>query len=239
MNDQLTHRKAVNYARIAGVLYLAIIICAGFSEGYVRSGLVIPNDAAATARNIMQSEGLFRIGLASDLVAFLCDAVVAILFYYLFRPVSKVLSLVAASLRLLAHPAIGSLNLLNHYAALKMAGGGGMLSAFEPEQLEAWTLLFMDFHNMGYLIAGAFFGLHCMLLGYLLYKSELFPGFLGILLTIASVGYLTESFGMILLPAYEATYVWMVAVSAGIAEVTLCLWLLIKGARKPNRAFTD
>lgn len=89
---------------------------------------------------------------------------------------------------------------------------------------------------MGYLIAGAFFGLHCLLLGYLLYKSDLFPAFLGMLLAIASVGYLTESFGMILVPAYEELYVWMVAVSAGIGELTLCLWLLIKGVRKPETA---
>lgn len=239
MNDQLMHSKAMSYARIAGVLYLVIIICAGFSEGYVRSGLIVTGDAAATAGNIIESEGLFRLGLVSDLVAFLCDAIVAILFYYLFMPVSKMLSLVAASLRLLAHPAIGSLNLLNHYAALKLADGGGMLSSFEPEELQSLALLFMDFHSTGYLIAGVFFGLHCLFLGYLLYKSELFPGFLGILLAIASVGYLTESFGTLLVPVYEVTYVWMVAVSAGIAEVTLCLWLMIKGVRIPKSASAD
>ncbi|NGP77387.1 DUF4386 domain-containing protein [Balneolaceae bacterium YR4-1] len=236
MADPLTHSKAVRYARVAGLLYLVIIVCAGFSEGFVRSTLVVSGDATATARNIMQSEGLFRLGLASDLIAFMCDAVVAILLYRLLKPVSKTLSLVAASLRLIAHPAIGSLNLLNHYAALKMAGGTGALSVFEPEQMDAWALLFMDFHSMGYLIAGAFFGLHCLLLGYLLYKSNLLPGFLGILLAIASVGYLTESFGMLLVPAYEDIYLLMVAISAGIAELTLCLWLLIKGVRNTENA---
>lgn len=234
MNDQWTHGRAVKYARIAGLLYLVIIICAGFSEGYVRSSLVVSGDAAATARNITQSQGLFRLGLASDLLAFLCDAVVAILLYWLLKPVSKILSLTAASLRLIAHPAIGSINLLNHYAALKMSSGAGIITVFEPVQLQAWTLLFMDFHSTGYLIAGAFFGLHCLLLGYLLYKSEQFPDFLGILLVIASVGYLVETFGTILVPAYEEMYVWMVALSAGIAELTLCLWLLIKGVRSPG-----
>lgn len=235
MNEILSHKTALKYARLAGLLYLVIIVCAGFSEGYVRSGLVVSDDTAATAQNIMQSEGLFRLGLAADLVAFLCDAVVAILLYWLLKPVSNILSLAAASLRLIAHPAIGSLNLLNHYAALKLSSGTGFLSAFEPEQMETWALLFMDFHSMGYLIAGAFFGLHCLLLGYLLVKSDLFPGFLGVLLVIASVGYLTESFGMILVPAYEELYIWMVAVSAGIAELTLCLWLLIKGVKSPKK----
>lgn len=165
MNDQLTHKKALLYARIAGVLYLVIIVCAGFSEGFVRSSLVVPADAAATAANIIESEGLFRLGLVSDLIAFMSDAVVAVLFYQLLKPVSQTLSLVAAALRLLAHPAIGSLNLLNHYAALKMAGGEGILTAFETGQLQSWSLLFMDFHGIGYIIAGAFFGLHCLILG--------------------------------------------------------------------------
>ena len=236
MTERLSHNTAVQYARLAGLLYLVIIVCAGFSEGYVRSGLVVADDAAATARNIVQSEALFRVGLAADLIAFLCDAVVAILLYWLLKPVNKILSLVATSLRLIAHPAMGSLNLLNHYAALKMSTGDNFLSALEPEHLETWALLFMDLHSTGYLIAGAFFGLHCLLLGYLLFKSDLFPGFLGILLVIASVGYLAETFGMILVPAYEELYVWMVAVSAGIGELTLCLWLLIKGVKTPQTA---
>lgn len=234
MDELLTHSVAKKYARIAGVLYLVIIVCAGFSEGYVRSSLIVSGDAEATVGNIIQYEGLFRLGLVSDLIAFMSDAVVAILFYLLLKPVNKPLSLVAASLRLLAHPAIGSMNLLNHYSALKVSTGGTVLMAFEAEQLQSLANLFMDFHSMGYLIAGAFFGLHCLLLGYLIYKSDLFPVYLGILLVIASIGYLTESFGTLLFPTYEELYMWMVAVSAGFAELTLCLWLLIKGERKPK-----
>lgn len=218
-------------ARIAGFLYLIIIVCAGFSEGYVRSGLIVPGDATATANNIMNSEWLFRVGFVSDLIAFLCDAVVSILFYVLLKPVSKTLSMIAASLRLLAHPAIGSLNLLNHYAALQLLSGADYLTIFEPGQLEVWALLFLDLHTYGYLIAGVFFGVHCLLLGYLLYKSDLFPGILGILLVIASLGYLTESFGTFLVPSHEEIYMWLVAITAGIAELSLCLWLLLKGIK--------
>lgn len=149
MNNTLSHKTALKYARLAGLLYLVIIVCAGFSEGYVRASLVVSDDAAATARNIMQSEGLFRLGLATDLVAFLCDAVVAILLYWLLKPVSKILSLVAASLRLIAHPAIGSLNLLNHYAALKMSGGAGSLSFLDRNSWKRgrcflWTSIVWD-----------------------------------------------------------------------------------------------
>jgi len=218
-------------ARIAGILYLLIIICAGFSEGYVRSSLIVSGDAAATANNIVASEGLFRIGFVSDLIAFMSDLVVAILFYVLLKPVSKTLSLIAASLRLLAHPAIASINLLNHFAALLLLSGDNYLTAFQADQLHALSLFFLNMHHYGYLIAGAFFGLHLLVLGYLLFKSDLFPGILGVLLAIAAAGYLTESFGTFLLPQYEALFAWIVAVTAGIGELSLTLWLLIKGVR--------
>ena len=218
-------------ARIAGFLYLIIIVCAGFSEGYVRSSLIVPDDATATANNIMNWEWLYRVGFVSDLIAFVCDAIVSVLFYVLLKPVSKTLSMIAASLRLLAHPAIGSLNLLNHFVALELLSGAEYLTIFEPGQLQAWALLFLDLHTYGYLIAGVFFGVHCLLLGWLIYKSNLFPGILGILLVIASFGYLIESFGTFLVPSYEEIYTWLVAVTAGIAEVSLCLWLLVKGIK--------
>lgn len=223
-------------ARIAGVLYLIIIICAGFSEGYVRASLLVPGDAAATAQNIMASEGLFRLGFVSDLIAFLSDLIVSVLFYVLLRPVSKTLALIMASLRLLAHPAIASINLLNHFAPLLLLSDANYLGAFETEQLQALVLLFMEAHRYGYLIGGAFFGLHCLFLGYLLFKSELFPGVLGVLMVVASVGYLLESFGNFLFPGYRELLTWAVAVPAVIGELSLCLWLLVKGVKTTGGA---
>lgn len=216
-------------ARIAGALYVLIIICAGFAEGYVRAGVTVPGDAAATAGNIAASEGLFRAGLASDLVAFLCDAVVAILLYVLLRPVSRTLSLLAASLRLVAHPAIASVNLINHYMAMRFASGADTLGAFEPAQLHALTSLFLDAHHTGYLIAGVFFGVHCAVVGYLLYSSTYFPKVLGVLLVLAALGYLIESFGGFLTTGHEALLIWIVSVPAVVGEVSFALWLVIKG----------
>lgn len=226
-------------ARITGVLYLVIIICAGFSEGYVRSSLIVPGDAAATTDNIVNSEWLFRVGFVSDLIAFLSDAAVAILLYVLLRPVSKTLSLLAASFRLIAHPAIASINLLNHFIALSLLNGAGYLKVFEAGQLQAMVLLFLNMHNTGYLIAGAFFGVHCFILGYLLYKSELFPGVLGVLMVIASLGYLMESFGNFLFTGYEDILAWIVGVSAGIGELSLTFWLLIKGVKNKKRVVIE
>ena len=99
-------------ARITGLLYLVIIICAGFAQGGVREQLIVDGDPGSTADSIRASLPLFRAGLFLDLVAFMADAAVAVLFYSLLRGAGRTLALVAAAFRLIAHPAIGSLNLL-------------------------------------------------------------------------------------------------------------------------------
>lgn len=214
-------------ARIAGVFYLFIFICAGFAEGYVRTGVLVPGDASATTQNILASERLFRLGLASDLLAFVFDAIVAVLLYVILKPVSKTLSLMAASFRLIAHPAIGSLNMLNHYAALAVLNG-----TLGINQTESFSLLFMNLHSTGYLIAGVFFGVHLLILGYLVIKSELFPKLLGWLLGIAAFGYLIESFGSFLSPDHTNIYTMIVTVTAVLGEISFTLWLLVKGVKE-------
>ena len=218
-------------ARFTGLLYVMIIICAGFSQGAVREMMIVLGDASATAQNILSDPLWFNLGLMTDLIAFLCDACVSVLLYLLLKPVSNGLALTAAGFRLIAHPAIGSLNLLNHFASLKVLESPGFAGLFNTAQLQEFSLFFMELHNMGYLIAGAFFGIHCLLLGYLLYKSDLFPKILGVLLTAAAFGYLIESFGFIFFPELKSTFALIVGLTAGVGEVSLALWLLIKGVK--------
>lgn len=224
--DGATARR---YARVAGLLYLVIIVGAGFAEGYVRSGVLVPGDAAATAANLRAAEGLFRLGLAADLVAFLSDAAVAVLLYVLLRPVSRTVSLLAAGFRLVAHPAIGGINLLNHLAPALLLGDAGYRAALGPGAIEALALFFLEAHGYGYLIAGAFFGVSLLLLGWLVFRAGYLPAALGVLLALAGAGYLVESFGVVLYPAGEAFFTWIVTVPAVLGEVGLALWLLVKG----------
>ncbi len=130
--------------RQTGLMYLMVIVLAGFSQGYIRGSLVVPEDAVATSLNIVGEEGLFRLGLVLDLTAFLLDAIISIWLYRLFRSYGQTLALTAAVLRLLAHPAIGSLNLLNHYLALQAALVPDLLTGFDANQLQSMSLLFME-----------------------------------------------------------------------------------------------
>jgi hypothetical protein len=218
-------------ARVTGLLYVLIFLTAGFSEGFVRATLIVPGDATATAANVVASEGLFRLSVVSDLIAFSADAVVAVLLYVLLRPVSRTPALTAAALRLVAHPAIASINMLNQYMALELLTGAEYTTVFTPEQLNALALLLLTAHGYGYLIGGIFFGLHLLVLGHLLYRSELFPAFLGGLIVLAALGYLTESFTFFLVPAYEPIASTVVVVTAVVGEMVLALYLVVKGVR--------
>ena len=221
-----------NTYRITGLLYLFVILFAGFSQAYVRGSLVVPQDAFATATNIIENEGLFRLGLSLDLVAFILDAIISVLLYQIFKPVNKTLALVSSALRLIAHPAIGSINLLNHYLAYQVLGGADFLSVFDGSQLNALSLLFMEAHRYGYMIAGGFFGLHCLLLGVLIYRSNTIPNIFGGFLLGSAAGYLIETFGNFNMPGYEGYTALIVGVAAAVGEVSLTLYLLTKGKKK-------
>ena len=56
------------YARLAGILYLFIIVAGFFAEVSVRSKLIVSGDPAATATNIMAHESLFRVGGAGEIL---------------------------------------------------------------------------------------------------------------------------------------------------------------------------
>ncbi|MEL6943320.1 MAG: DUF4386 domain-containing protein [Bacteroidota bacterium] len=222
----------VHSLRLIGVLYLFVILFAGFSQGYVRGTLVVANDATTTATNILLHEGLFRLGLTTDLLAFILDSIISVLLYQLFKPFNKTLAMVSAALRLVAHPAIASLNLLNHYMAYEVLGDAIFLSSFDEAQVQSISLLFMEAHRYGYLIAGAFFGIHCFLLGILIYQSSIVPKLFGGFLLGSAVGYLVETFINFNLPGHEGSTALLVGITAAIGEVGLTFYLLIKGATK-------
>ncbi len=214
---------------------MVVIFCAGFSQGVVREVVYVAGEAATTAENILGNVSLFRWGLITDFIAFSADIAISILLYFLLKEMSKPLAIIMASFRLIAHPAVGSLNLINHFAALKVLENDGLAAQFTSAQLFEMSQFFMEVHHFGYLIAGVLFGIHCGLLGLMMFKSPAFPKFLGVLLVIAAFGYLIESFGFTLYPEHKVIFGWIVGLSAAIGEVTLCIWLMIKGSKKETK----
>jgi hypothetical protein len=213
-------------ARIAGVLTLLIVVFAPFSMVYVPTTLIAPGDAATTAKQIMASEGLFRLGIASDSLVFLIEIALTVLLYVLIKPAGKTLALIAAFARL-AMTIIQGVNLINHFVVLLLLSGGAYLTVFAPDQLHALALLFLNAHESVVLIWGLFFALHLIVYGYLVYKSGYLPKFVGVLLIVVGLCYLTQSFGNILLPQYKEKFAALAALAS--LEIVFPLWLLIKG----------
>ncbi|MCH8877653.1 MAG: DUF4386 domain-containing protein [Chloroflexi bacterium] len=228
-------------ARVAGFGYLIIFLLGPFTNSISRENLIVAGDAATTASNIMASESLFRMGIAGGVILLVADAVVAWALYILLKPVNKSLSLLAAWFRLL-FVAFAGIAVLNLFFVLLLLSGADYLTVFETGQLQAQVMMFLGAHEFGINFSFVFFGLHIFLLGYLIFKSGYIPRILGILLIIASVGYQIDSFASFLSSTYadnEALFVVFVAVPAIIAELSLTLWLLIKGGsiqQQDNRA---
>lgn len=232
----------LNVGRVAGLLYLTIIVSGIFAEFFVRQSLRVPGDAAATATNIMASESLFRLGIAADLVMIMSDVALALIFYVLLRQVNRSLSLLAAFFRL-GQATILGLNLLNLFAVIQLLSGDNFLSTFEAGQLHSLAYLFFNAHGTGYSIGMVFFGFGILVLGYLIFRSGYIPKVLGALLMLASAGYLVDSFAKFLMSdygSYEGVFTLVVFVPAFISELALCLWLLIKGIKvEPGEAVSE
>ena len=216
-------------ARLAGVFYLVTIALGVFAEVFVRGALVVRDDAAATAANILAHGTSYRFGLVADLVMLAAYIVVTLLLYDLLRPVDRNLSLLAAFFRLVGI-AVLAVNSLNHLAPLLLLGDARFPGGFATDQVQGLALLALRMHARGYVVSGVFFGIYCVLVGYLFFRSRLIPRVVGALMVIGGVAYVLNSFAIFLVPAFAARLP-DVTVLGGIAELSLALWLTVKGVR--------
>jgi hypothetical protein len=233
MTDRTMATSPQTYARTAGLFYLVVIATAMFAEGFVRGRLVVSGNAAATAANIMGSQTLFRTGLAADLINCALDVAVAVILYVLLTPVNRSLALLAALLRVVADAILGVAGLM-HLAAIVILAGATYQKVFSAQQLEALAYLTLTLHGLGYSISIVFFGVGCGILGYLIFRSTYFPKLIGVLLVVTGLCYLFDSFATIVAPSFSAKlYPWPL-LPGFVSEVTLCIWLIVKGVNVPK-----
>jgi hypothetical protein len=228
---EISTRRA---AWIAGIGYLAIFVLAIFANFVVLGGLVEKGDAAATAMNIMESEGLFRAGLVAFTIVFVLDVIIAWALYIVFRNVSRDLSLLTAWLRLVYTVLLG-VALIFSFTALQLLSGAEYLGVFGQGQVEAHALLAIDAFNYAWLIGLVGFGAHLILLGYLVLRSGYTARLLGYVLMVAGAAYITDTVAHALIANYssvENVFLALVAIPSVVGELWLALWLLLKGGRK-------
>ena len=217
----------VTNARIVGVLWL-IVIATGLTALVIRSKLIVSGDAAATAKNILASESLFRLGFASDVVSFASYIGLTVILYQLLKPVSRSISRLAAAFGV-AGSVVGVLILVALLAPLLLLGGAPYLRAFQPDQLEALALTSLRLHGVAYDVTFVLFGLQCILAGYLIARSTFIPRILGVLLAIGGLSYIISAFASFLSPSFGAQLSPHIIPAGLIGEGSLSVWLTVRG----------
>ena len=228
MTDQEIETSPRTLARVGGALYLLIIAIGLFGEGFVRNRIVVPGDATATAANLRSMESLWRFGIAAELALLIATVALSLILYVLLRPVCRKLAALAVFFNLMtvAVEAVAGLCLA---AALFPLGKAESLKAFEPAQLDVLATLAIRLHGYGFGIALIFFGCECLIVGHLIVRSGYLPKTIGVLMQIAGLCYLTNSFALILSPTFASQIFPAILIPAFLGESALCLWLLTKG----------
>ena len=211
-------------SRVAGFVFLIIVFLGMSAELFIRPGMIVPGDAAATVKNIAASQPLFRLSLVSELVRQALLILLPLILYKLVKQVDKTIASLMVIFALVCVP-ISMLNELNHFAVLLLSSGAGYLTAFKADQLNALVMFFLELRKYGTFIA-QFFSFWVLLLGYLVFKSGLLPRILGILLMLAGSCYTVDAVLYFLVPNFDAT---ILGLFAFIGETLFYLWLLIKG----------
>jgi hypothetical protein len=211
-------------ARVAAFVFVLIFILGMSTELFIRPGMIVPGDAAATVKNIAASEGFFRLSLVSDLIRQALLMLLPLILYKILKPVNKTVAALMVIFYLVCAP-ISLLNELNHFAVLLLSSGAGYLTAFKADELSALVMFFIDLRIHGTFIA-QFFSFWVLLLGFLVFKSGFLPRILGILLMLVGLSYTVSAVLFFLYPAFDTT---IVGLFTFIAESLFYLWLLIKG----------
>ncbi|NUS38071.1 MAG: DUF4386 domain-containing protein [Lysobacter sp.] len=210
-------------ARVAGAGYLLTIACGVFAEVFARQAVMVRDDPAATSANLLAHAARYRWGLAADEAMLVAYIVVTGLFYLLFKPGGRRLSLLAACFSLVGIAVLGAASML-HAAPLVL------LDPAAPDpQAQRLALAALRLHGWGYQVADVFFGVYCVLIGVLAWRSRQVPRALGALMVIGGLGYLASSVGPLLAP--DLSLLGNLSAVGGIAELALTLWLLAFGVR--------
>ena len=217
-------------ARIAGALYLLVGIFGGFAQGYVEPKVYVAGNAAATARDVVANAGLVRAGVVAELFDSTIFVFLAMTLYVLLNHVHR--SMARAMLVLVALSAgISCLNIVFEFEGLRVATDSAYTAALGSAGSNALVMLLLDTQHHGVLIAQIFFGLWLAPLGYLVYRSGLFPKALGIVLVVGTVCYLIDVLALFLVPDLGQKIAAFIVIPSATAEVSTVLYMLVIGVR--------
>jgi hypothetical protein len=225
-----TIRLPKRLARIAGLLYLLVGIFGGFAQGFVEPRMYVAGDAAATAGTVVANSGLVRLAVVAELFDSTIFVFLAMTLYVLLNHVHR--SVARAMLILVViSTGISCLNVVFEFAGLRVATDSAYAAAFGTAGSNALVLLLLDTQHYGLLIAQIFFGLWLAPLGYLAYRSGLFPKALGVALIVGTVCYILDVLALFLVPDFGQKISAFIVIPSAIAEIWMVGYLLVIGVR--------
>jgi len=223
MNQMFPNKKI---ARLAGLLWLSMVVLGLIAQFFVREKLIVPNDISTTMSNIIANEALFRLGFVSDQLMMICTILTSLVLYKLLSTVNKNLAKLMVILAI-SGSVINMINLLNAIAPLQLLNSEYYLNAFEVNQVQAQVMLYLDLYEQGYVIAQIFFMTWVLPLGILVYKSGFLPRIFGILFVIETlIGLISTAINFI---SPNIVLETNLLIPAAIAEISFMLWLIIRG----------
>ena len=219
-----------NPGRVAGFLYLLLVVIGPLRLIYIPSKLFVHENATATVNNIAAHEWLFRFGMVGDLVGAVILIFLVLAFYRLFKGVDQYLAVLVVILGGVMPALIYFVNVVSDAGALMVVRGAGFLSVFDKPQRDALVMLLLRLHDHQNTAAEILWGAWLFPLAILVYRSRFLPRFLGVWLVINGFAYVILSFTGLLLPQYQGK-VFLISQPALFGELALMLWLVIKGAK--------
>ena len=223
MKTQTIQPSPQVYARVAGLLYLTVIVAGIIAQMFISEKLVVDGDAAATTANILTHQSMFQLGYTFYLIEMSSQIAMTGLLYLLLKPVSRSLALLALLFEL-AGCVIKTLGRLFYIAPLLVLVDNQYLSVFNAGQLQALVLLLLKVNEQAAGMALAFFGFSTFLNGYLIFRSNFLPRFLGVFSMVGGLGWLTFLYPSL---GYQVSpYLLLVGIVGGLSQI---LWFLIKG----------
>lgn len=223
MTSPMAETSPSTRGRILAALYLFVIIAGITAQIFISDRLVVRDDAARTAANILANTSLYRLGFTIFMLEMVAQVVVSAMFYDLMKPVNRSVARISAILGLTGS-GIKTMARLFYYAPLILLGGASYFSAIQPTQIEALCLVFIKINNQGAAIGLVFFGFEGVLRGWLVFKSGFLPRFLGVLSMICGLGWLT-----FLWPPLGSQAFIGVALFAIAGTIALTGWLFFRG----------
>ncbi len=190
-------------------------------------------DAAATAQNLAVHGTLYRIGIANNVVTFALDVVLIWALYVLLKPVNQGLALLAVLFRMV-ETALALAAIAQAFSAMQFVTDAPAGPAFAPGPVQAVTAMHYGYAST-FTVVAIFLGLGSTVFNVLLFRSRYIPRLLSAWGVFASLVLIASQFAVIVAPSVESTIIPAAFAPIVIDEIALGLWLLLVGAKIPQR----